>query len=268
MRRIIQVTSDGLRLTAEVAGRGPPLVHAHGLTSHRKILLQELRPLRRRYRLVTFDQWGHGESSPVHDPVLYDCRRMADDIAAVMDSLDIESAIVGGESMGAATALLFALANPARVKALLLTAPAFGDSPHAAPEGVRLMAERYARLGMKGFLRATEADLRSQGVLPGRAIRHVLRMQGAHEAHSMAVACETVIQWVIIDDLERFARIEVPVCILAWPDDPLHPLALARRLAAVLPNATVLKLPSQSHLFTDPEILGRSYRTFLEKVHL
>ena len=112
MNKMHHVESDGLELAVESFGAGPPLVFAHGLTGTRNNTRDQFAPLADRYRIVIFDQRGHGDSTPVTDPALYDVHRMAYDMAAVMDALGIERAIVGGESMGAATALLFALKWP------------------------------------------------------------------------------------------------------------------------------------------------------------
>src|ERR1700674_5008374 len=98
----MQIPSDGLLLTVETFGTGAPIVFAHGLLGNRHVVRAELAPLASHYRIVTFDQRGHGDSSPVTDPALYQPARMAGDMAAVMDALGIERAIVGGESMGAA----------------------------------------------------------------------------------------------------------------------------------------------------------------------
>ena len=131
------VTSGGLRLAVQVSGAGPPLIYAHGLTGNRLQSQRLLGTLTDHYRLITFDQQGHGDSSPVSDPAFYQVRSMAGDIGAIMDTLEIESAIVGGTSMGAATALVFALRWPQRVKQLVLSAPAFGDGPHLASTALK-----------------------------------------------------------------------------------------------------------------------------------
>ena len=108
------VASDGLLLAAETFGEGKPLVFAPGLTDNRGYIRRQLLPLADRYRIVTYDQRGHGDSTPVTDPALYTPERMAGDMARILDAFDIERAVIGGESMGAATALLFAFTWPER----------------------------------------------------------------------------------------------------------------------------------------------------------
>ena len=97
MSELYRIASDGLTLVAETFGAGRPLVFSHGLTNNRQQGNRLMAPLTRSCRMVTFDQRGHGESSPVTDPALYGVDRMAADIAAVMDFLGIERALVAGE---------------------------------------------------------------------------------------------------------------------------------------------------------------------------
>ena len=94
------VESDGLKIAVEVAGDGAPLIFAHGLSGNRHIMRQELAPLADRYQIITYDQRGHGDSTPITDPSLYNAERMADDLRAVLDDLKIERAIIGGEVYG------------------------------------------------------------------------------------------------------------------------------------------------------------------------
>ncbi len=257
------IRSDDLDLAVESFGSGRALVFAHGLTGNRRGIVAQLRPLAERYRLVTFDQRGHGESSPVTDGALYEPRRMAEDITAVLDGLGIEQAIVGGESMGAATALLFALAHPGRVEALLLTAPAFSDQPNPDRARVHQMAQAISALGMPRFLELAASRQRDELHWSAAAIEHVRSTFASHESASITAALDAVADWLILPDLEGLSALRMPVCILAWRDDPLHPYTLAERLAAALPDAKLETLPSLPTIFEQPTLIGAAYESFL-----
>lgn len=257
-------SGDNLQIAVETFGDGPPLVFAHGLTGHHRVTRLELEPLADRYRLILFDQRGHGASTPVTDPALYDPRRMAGDMRAVLDALGIERAIIGGESMGAATALVFALEHPQRVQALLLTAPAFGDTPNPDRERMLDMGRNLTRLGMEGFLALAAQRQREQFNWTPDLIAFVAGMLGAHDPASLATALLTVPSWQPVPDLTVLARLEVATCILAWEQDPVHPIELARRMAAILPRARLELLDPLPALFRDPPEVGRRYRRFLE----
>ncbi len=257
-----RVPSDSIELAAETFGEGPWLVFAHGLTGNRHSSRRQLAPLADRYRIAIYDQRGHGESTPVTDEALYDLDRMAGDMLAVMAALEIDRAIVGGESMGAATTLRFARRWPERVRGLLLTAPALSDAPNPAAQGVAEMGDEILRLGIDGFLRNSAERLRQQGAPPG-VIATIAEMHRSHDPESLATACRTCIRW-LTDDIVQAGTLLAPACVIGWPNDPLHPFALAQRLAAALPDARLETLPSLSALFAEPGEVGRIYGRFLD----
>ena len=83
-----------------------------------------------RTRLVAYDARGHGESEPLPTRVLRVPELVAD-LEAVLAQLEIERSVLVGSSMGAATAMAFALAAPGRVRALVQITPAYDGAPRA-----------------------------------------------------------------------------------------------------------------------------------------
>jgi len=59
-------------------------------------------------------------------------------------------------------------------------------------------------------------------------------------------------------------KLKCPVCILAWENDPLHPVELARRLAVTFPDVQLKMLPPLPAIFQTPQIVGELYKNFLE----
>jgi pimeloyl-ACP methyl ester carboxylesterase len=257
----LRVPSDGLELAVETFGAGPWLVFAHGLTGNRHVTRRQFAPLAERFRIVIYDQRGHCDSTPVTDPARYDLARMAGDMQAVLDALGIEQAIVGGESMGAATTLHFALRWPGRVRALLLTAPALSETPNPNMKMIRDMSDEITQLGIDGFLRNSAERQRQQGA-PPQVIATIAEMHRSHDPASLATACRACIEW-LTDDIAQAGALAVPACVIGWPNDPLHPLELAQRLTATLPRARLVTLPAVSAIFAEPGAVGRIYGQFL-----
>ncbi len=257
------VESDGLKIAVDVVGDGAPLIFAHGLSGNRHITRQELAALADRYEIIAYDQRGHGDSTPITDPTLYDSRRMAEDMRAVLDDFKIGRAVVGGESMGAATTLLFALKYPLRVAKLLLTAPAFSESLNPDSERLKGFGLAATQLGMEEFLKVAAERQRTDLKWSPEVIAFVANMFRSHQPASLITAWHTVSQWCL-PDLSAMSRLTCAVCILAWEDDPLHPIELARRLAATFPNAQLKMMPPLPALFENPEQVGRLYKEFLE----
>lgn len=258
-----RIESDGMELTVETLGDGSPLIFAHGLTGNRHHSRRQLAPLTDRYRVVVFDQRGHGDSTPITDPALYDAERMAGDMVAIMDALGIERAMIGGESMGATTSLLFALQWPQRVETLLLTGPPFGDRVNPDRERVRDMGKVIANHGIDVFLTQAAERQRAEGMSP-ETIAYLAEMHRSHDPDSLAIGCQTVVDWQVLSDLSPLADLRFPVCIIAWENDQLHPIMLARRLVTLLPDARLETIPSVNHLFANPAIIGRTYRRLLK----
>jgi len=262
---IYRIESDGLQIAVEILGQGRPLVWAHGLSGWRQSGINKFQHLADHYRLITFDQRGHADSSPVTDPALYDPDAMAGDIAAILDTLGHECTIVGGESMGAATALSFALNWPERVQALLLIAPAFGDQPHAQGDVTRENGRLIIEKGMEAYLAKTAAEQREMG-MSEELVAYLAKVRRSHQPASLATAFLTVIEWVLFDDIAALAGLDIPVYIAAWPNDPMHPQALAERMVAALPNAQLEIIPSIIEFFLNPAGLGDKCHQFLETV--
>ncbi|MBK8027474.1 MAG: alpha/beta hydrolase [Chloroflexi bacterium] len=266
-QEIVHVQSDGLELVAESFGSGPPLIAAHGLSGSRQVTRRQLTNLADRYRIILYDQRGHGDSTPITNPSLYNPDRMAEDMRAVMDAYGIEKAIVQGESMGAATTLLFTLKYPHRVSALLLTGPAFGDMSNPEIPSLHNMAIEMQEYGLEGYLQRSAERMRVNWGAPEEVIEAVRFMQSAHDEGSLITALDTVKDWIIFDDLSEIAQLTMPICIIAWPNDSLHPLELAHRMCEYLPQARLETVPSVAHVFLNGgALLGQVYARFLAEV--
>jgi pimeloyl-ACP methyl ester carboxylesterase len=260
------VDSDGLRLIVEEFGSGPPLLYAHGLTGSRLQTLQQLAPLAATHRVIVYDQRGHGKSTPVTDPADYDVCRMAGDAAAILDALGIERAVVGGNSMGAATSLRFALDHPERVDALILTAVAFADRPNPAAEQLQQIGRDVARLGVEGYLVSVmESEWPAAG-MSAEAIAFRAATWRKHEAASIAAACQAVAGWVPVPDPAALRAIRCPVLVIAWDGDAVHPLEFGRRIAVAAPDGR-LELSEVATYYNDPPDLGRLCARFLADTH-
>ena len=137
---------------------GTPIVLLHGLTATRRYVVMGSRTLERSgYRVIGYDARGHGRSTAAPDPAAYDYDDLARDLEAVLDALGLERAILAGASMGAHTALRFALRNPTRVAGLGLITPSF--DPERPPDAETLanwdaLAEGLRERGVEGFVDA------------------------------------------------------------------------------------------------------------------
>jgi pimeloyl-ACP methyl ester carboxylesterase len=244
---------SGVRLVGEQRGGGIPIVLLHGLTATRRYVVMGSRTLERSgHRVVAYDARGHGHSSPAPVPDAYTYGLLADDLGAVLDDLEIDRAVLAGASMGAHTALRFALDHPDRVYALGLITPAF--DPEAAT-GLNAFAgwDRLARGlregGVEGFVDAYPLD-----EIPARwrdTVVKVLRQRLSAHDHPLAVAdaLEATPRSRPFEAWGGLQSVGVPTLVVASRDeaDPSHPLAVAEHYAAAIPGATlVVERPGSS----------------------
>src|ERR1700710_324584 len=104
-----RVDRGSLALSGEEAGDGVPVVLLHGLTATRRYVVMGSRRLERSgHRVLAYDARGHGRSAPAGGGD-YSYRRLAADIGAMLDAAGLERAVLAGASMGAHSAVRFAL---------------------------------------------------------------------------------------------------------------------------------------------------------------
>ena len=92
-------------------GEGLPFVFQHGMGADLAQPLSSGADLAG-WRMIAMDCRGHGQTEAKLDPARISFVQFAEDLKVLLDSLNIERAVVGGISMGAGVALAFALASP------------------------------------------------------------------------------------------------------------------------------------------------------------
>jgi len=233
---------DGGTLAVEVAGDGPPIVLLHGLTATRRYVVMGSTLLQRSgFTVLSYDARGHGESDPADGPPSYAYPHLVDDLEAVMDRFGVERALVAGASMGAHTAVAFALRRPQRVAALGVITPGFDptlDSDHwaAVVDRWRSLAEALRSGGVEGFLAAYPFERVDPRFAPivRRAVAQ--RLQAHRDLRALADAIEGVGGSRPFEGFDQLAGVGLPTVVVGSRDgaDPDHPLALAKRYATAL----------------------------------
>jgi len=107
---------DGIRLHYESQGEGPPVVLVHGLGLSDDMWHEQVPALAERYRVITFDNRGHGQSEKPLGP--YEMSMFVEDTRKLMDFLELANPVLIGLSMGGGIVQAFTFAHPRRVRAL------------------------------------------------------------------------------------------------------------------------------------------------------
>jgi pimeloyl-ACP methyl ester carboxylesterase len=229
-----------------VAGDADAVVLLHGLTATRRYVVMGSRALQRAgYRVLAYDARGHGQSSPARQRA-YGYEHLAGDLLSVLDAAAVARVMLAGASMGAHTAVRFALDHPERVAALTLITPAFDPRASARDEQELghwdALARGLREGGVEGFVGAY--DLAGVPATWRATVETVLRQRlGAHE-HPLAVAdaLEVVPRSRPFEQLSELQAISVPTLVVASRDeaDPEHPLATGELYAEAIPGARLV----------------------------
>jgi pimeloyl-ACP methyl ester carboxylesterase len=260
---------DGVRLSGEQSGRravgdgpvapgdrstigqrlgpeGIPVVLLHGLTATRRYVVMGSRVLERSGQpVIAYDARGHGQSAPATDPLDYGYDQLTGDLEAVLGAAGVERAVLAGASMGAHTAVSFALRRPERVAALALITPSFDPSSPEDAAGIArwdALADGLREGGVEGFVRAY--DLAAVPERWRETVEKVLRQRLSLHEHPEAVAdaLQAVPRSRPFESLEQLAEIELPTLVVASRDeaDPGHPLAVGELYARTIAGARLV----------------------------
>lgn len=235
---------EGARLEYTEYGAGPRVVVLlHGQLMPRRMH----QPLARRiashgYRVVTLDLLGHGASDRPTDPRRYSMTAFAGQVLGLLDYLEVETAVVGGTSLGANVSLEVADLAPERLRGMVLEMPVLDNAVEAgivafAPliffgrvtpflvTGLRMAADAVPR-GLVPFWAGVWLDTLSQQPAP------------------MAAAVHGIFFGRVAPGSKARQRMQTPAVVIGHPHDPIHPAADAAMLAEELPNATFVDAES------------------------
>jgi pimeloyl-ACP methyl ester carboxylesterase len=233
-------------IRGEVAGEGPPIVLCHGITATRRYVVHGSRALERAgHRLLTYDARGHGESDPAPPDQGYGYPQLVADLEAVVEAAEVEEPFVlGGHSMGAHTAVAYALRQPQRLRGLVVIGPVYMGEVEAATlaywDGLAAALEEG---GVDGFLAYIDSE---QGIDPAwrETVLRFTRERMLQHRHPQALveALREVPRSRPFGGLEELESLQVPVLVVASHDaaDPGHPRHVAEAYVERLPQARLV----------------------------
>jgi pimeloyl-ACP methyl ester carboxylesterase len=284
------VSADGTPLHVEQWGSGPTVVLAHGYCLNLRFWHYQIKDLSRDFRVVAYDQRGHGLSGRPRTEGHWVLDALAEDLGAVMTATGPEPAVVIGHSMGGMAALAYARDFPesmgSRIAGLVLADTTAADVMNNVVPGVG----RWVQATLQGFEEAALKVAVGNADRIGNTWRRYsnlaylgVRFLGfgpnpspSKVAYNERVIAETPPDVLVslfpavtgLDVTHILPAVDVPVLVIVGSHDKLTPQGAAQRLAESLKDAELYVVPGAGHnsMFEKPDEFDARVRAFLETI--
>ncbi|WP_025274619.1 alpha/beta fold hydrolase [Haloglycomyces albus] len=262
------ISVNGVRIGYDLRGSGPTVVFVHAGLTDRRSWEKQLDHFSQDHRVLSYDSRGHGESELGEGT--YSPGR---DLLALLDGLDIERAIVVGNSMGGGTALEAALLEPHRIESLVVAAPGLPGYqwPQSFIEQVRtrvhsqIDAERRKRYlegrgepgvqldrDIAAYVRAhiewmVAGPRRRADTLDPEVVAGVERMLGAHLRLTWSTPSTARVE-PEVDVVNRLAEVTAPVLVVNGREDVPEIQEVGTAVSQSIAQANRVDLDDCGHL--------------------
>ena len=235
----------------DTGGSGQPVIFQHGLcgdANQTREAFPRSSVLDRRFRRITMECRGHGQSEAgdIHELSI---ATFSDDLVDRIESLHASPVIVGGISMGAAIALRLAVTKPGLVKALILARPAWvatSAPANMAPNAlVGRLLSRHAPEEAQELFNASNVAKHLAQVAPDNLTSLQSFFQREPHAITAALLSQISADGPDVTEAEIHA-LTIPTLVIGTEHDFIHPIAYARYLAGLIPNASLKIIPAKA----------------------
>ena len=267
-------TDDGVDLEYIEAGSGTPLLFVHEFAGDARSWEPQMRFFARRYRCIAFFARGYHPSSVPTSPKSYGQDRATDDIAAVIQALDLAPAHVVGLSMGAFATLHLGLRYPHLARSLTAAGVGYGAAPDKREQFRAELDGSVAKLRQGGIEQF--ATIYAHGptrlVFEEKDPRGFAEFEAQMTEHSTEGSALTMLgvqrERPSLFELEaQFRQLRLPTFIIAGDeDDPtLEPALYLKRTIA---SSALLVMPKCGHTMNleDPDAFNRAVLDFITAV--
>jgi len=235
-----------IQLAYDDTGLGLPVVLLHGYPFNRSLWTEQVSALSNSYRVITPDLRGLGESDAT--PGAATMNRMAQDVAALLDQLEISRAVIGGLSMGGYVALAFYKQFPSRVRGLVLADTRAQADTEEGKQTRAQQAEKALAEGMAGIADSmlpkllTPETVSKHPEIVKRVRDMMLKTKPEGAAGALLGMAERE------DQTSLLAQINCPTLILVGREDPITPAQNSEKMHREIAGSRLVVIDNASHV--------------------
>ena len=241
-----QVQIDDIQMAYTDTGSGRPIVLIHGYPFNRSLWNEQIAALSGSYRVVAPDLRGFGESDS-SDGVA-SMSRMAQDVALLLDHLEIPRATLLSLSMGGYVSLAFYKQFASRVRALILADTRATPDSEEAKQTRAQQAEKALAEGMAGIADAMLPKLLTPETVSKRPeiVKRVRDMMLKTKPEGAAAALRGMAERV--DQTSLLSKISVPTLIIVGAEDAITPVADSEKMNEGVVGSRLVVLENAGHV--------------------
>ena len=237
---------DDIQMAYTDTGMGHPVVLIHGYPFNRSLWNEQVEALSSSYRVIVPDLRGFGESDSSAGPA--SMNRMAQDVAGLLDHLEISRAVICGLSMGGYVTLAFYKQFPSRVRALVLADTRAGADAEEAKQTRTQQAEKALAEGMAGIADAMLPKLLTPETVSKRPeiVKRVRDMMLKTKPEGAAAALLGMAERE--DHASLLSKIAAPTLIVVGVEDAITPVADSEKMHNAIPGSRLVVLENAGHV--------------------
>lgn len=225
---------QGVQIYYEVHGQGPALLLTHGYSATSQMWTGQIEVLAKEHTLIIWDMRGHGQSDSPQDETAYSEALTVEDMAALLDVVGADQAVVGGLSLGGYMSLAFYATYPNRVRGLLIIDCGPGYKKDEARQAWNTTA----------LERAVDIEKRGLAALQDGSAERALATH--KDLNGLVYAARFMLTQRNARVIEVLPNITVPSLVVVGAlDEPF--LAASNYMAAKIPGAEKLVIQDAGH---------------------
>jgi pimeloyl-ACP methyl ester carboxylesterase len=264
-----RIRVNGAELHYEEHGTGPEtIVFAHGLLFSGRMYDHQVNALKDRYRCITYDMRGQGQSEVTRDG--YEIDSMYEDALALIESLGAAPCHLVGLSTGGFVSMRVAARSPELVKSVTLVETSADTEPGGKRFQYTMLSVVGRWLGL-GVVIGRVMPIMFGSTFLNDADREALRAEWrGHIVANDRIGTSRALRGIVSREsvYDELDKITAPSLIIVGDEDVVYPPEVAERMHARIPDSRLVIVPNAGHTSTveEPEVVTAALEGFLSSL--